>query len=124
MLSKMPWIGQIAVRVVTLDGRLQIIVSDTGVGLPPERDRIAEPYMTTRQTGTGLGLAIVKKIVDDHLGEIEFQDASGGGARVTITLFFDRLQNLVGQSGDVIEAAAETVPGRTRISKIRESDGA
>jgi two-component system, NtrC family, nitrogen regulation sensor histidine kinase NtrY len=117
-------IGQIAVRVVTLDGRLQIIVSDTGVGLPPERDRIAEPYMTTRQTGTGLGLAIVKKIVDDHLGEIEFQDASGGGARVTITLFFDRLQNLVGQSGDVIEAAAETVPGRTRISKIRESDGA
>jgi two-component system, NtrC family, nitrogen regulation sensor histidine kinase NtrY len=117
-------IGQIAVSVYRIDDQIRIMVSDTGVGLPPERDRIAEPYMTTRQSGTGLGLAIVKKIVDDHLGEVSFADAPGGGALVTITLFANKLQNLVGQSGDVIEAAAETVPGRTRTHKTREHDGA
>lgn len=117
-------IGQIAVSVYRVDDQIRITVSDTGVGLPPERDRIAEPYMTTRQSGTGLGLAIVKKIVDDHLGEVSFADAPGGGALVTIILFANKLQNLVGQSGDVIEAAAETVPGRTRNQKTREHDGA
>jgi two-component system, NtrC family, nitrogen regulation sensor histidine kinase NtrY len=117
-------IGQIAVSVHRAGDQLRIAVSDSGVGLPPERDRIAEPYMTTRQSGTGLGLAIVKKIVDDHLGEVTFADAPGGGALVTIILFAHKLQNLVGQSGDVIEAAAETVPGRTRTHKTREHDGA
>ncbi len=111
---------RIEVTILMQDGVLQISVADTGVGLPPERDRIAEPYITTRQTGTGLGLAIVKKIIDDHLGEIDFADAPGGGARVTMTLFIDKLQNLVGQSGEVIEAAAETVPGRTRVIQARE----
>ena len=117
-------IGQISVAVLSGDAALEIVVSDTGVGLPAERDRIADPYMTTRQTGTGLGLAIVKKIIDDHLGTIDFADAPGGGARVTITLFLSKLQNLVGQSGGVIEAAAETVPGRTRTNQAREHDGA
>ena len=111
---------RIAVSVLKQDNVLQISVADTGVGLPPERDRIAEPYITTRQTGTGLGLAIVKKIIDDHLGEIDFADAPGGGARVTMTLFADKLQNLVGRSGEVIEAAAETVPGRTRVIQARD----
>ena len=117
-------IGQISVCVREHANQLIISVSDTGVGLPAERERIAEPYMTTRPTGTGLGLAIVKKIIDDHLGEIEFADAPSGGALVTITLYFERLQNLVGQSGEPIETAAETVPGRTRLRKARETDGA
>ena len=85
-------IGHIAVLVSEHANQMAIMVTDTGVGLPAERDRIAEPYMTTRQYGTGLGLAIVKKIIDDHLGEIEFGDAPGGGARVTITLYFNKLQ--------------------------------
>jgi two-component system nitrogen regulation sensor histidine kinase NtrY len=63
---------------------LVVEVCDDGVGLPPERDRILEPYMTTRAKGTGLGLAIVKKIVEDHQGEIRFEDANGGGARVRL----------------------------------------
>ena len=40
--------------------------------------------MTTRASGTGLGLAIVKKIVEEHFGEMKFDDAAGGGTRVTI----------------------------------------
>jgi two-component system nitrogen regulation sensor histidine kinase NtrY len=76
------------------DGRLLIEVSDDGVGLPPERERILEPYMTTRAKGTGLGLAIVKKIVEEHFGEIGFSDAPGGGARVSIHLSPDVLDRL------------------------------
>ncbi len=62
-----------------------VTVSDTGVGLPAERDRIIEPYMTTRARGTGLGLAIVKKIVEEHFGTIAFADRPGGGTIVTMT---------------------------------------
>ena len=46
---------------------------------PQDRERLTEPYMTTRVRGTGLGLAIVKKIVEEHLGEIAFLDRPGAG---------------------------------------------
>jgi len=68
------------------DGKLLIMVTDDGIGLPPERDRILEPYMTTRAKGTGLGLAIVMKIIEEHVGELTFCDAMGGGACVSILL--------------------------------------
>ncbi len=60
-------------------------VKDNGIGLPKERERIVEPYMTTREQGTGLGLAIVKKIVEEHFGEISFADNAGGGTIVTLS---------------------------------------
>ena len=66
------------------DSHLVIDVLDTGVGLPAERERLTEPYMTTRVRGTGLGLAIVKKIVEEHMGEIAFLDRPGGGTHVRI----------------------------------------
>ena len=59
------------------DEHLVIDVLDTGIGLPEERERLTEPYMTTRVRGTGLGLAIVKKIVEEHIGEIAFLDRAG-----------------------------------------------
>ncbi|HEU0311502.1 MAG TPA: ATP-binding protein [Sphingomicrobium sp.] len=71
--------------------QLVIELMDTGVGLPQDRERLTEPYMTTRIRGTGLGLAIVKKIVEEHLGEIAFLDRSGGGTRVRIAFDADRL---------------------------------
>jgi two-component system, NtrC family, nitrogen regulation sensor histidine kinase NtrY len=63
-----------------------IRVTDNGVGLPKEnRNRLAEPYMTTREKGTGLGLAIVKRIMEEHGGRLRLQDApSGKGAQVTL----------------------------------------
>jgi len=69
-------------------------LTDTGVGLPQDRERLMEPYMTTRVRGTGLGLAIVKKIVEEHLGEIAFLDRTGGGTRVRIAFDADRLAAL------------------------------
>jgi len=71
--------------------QLVIELIDTGVGLPQERERLTEPYMTTRVRGTGLGLAIVKKIVEEHMGEIAFLDRTGGGTRVRIAFDADRL---------------------------------
>ena len=64
---------------------LTIDVSDTGKGFPVEaRQRLLEPYMTTREGGTGLGLPIVGKILEDHGGGIELLDRADGkrGARV------------------------------------------
>jgi two-component system nitrogen regulation sensor histidine kinase NtrY len=70
---------------------LVIDVLDTGIGLPEDRERLTEPYMTTRVRGTGLGLAIVKKIVEEHYGEIAFLDRAGGGTHVRISFDRDRL---------------------------------
>ncbi len=66
------------------ESKLVLTLADNGVGLPVERDRIVEPYMTTRSRGTGLGLAIVKKIVEEHCGTIAFADRPGGGTLVTL----------------------------------------
>ena len=66
---------------------LVIDVLDTGIGLPEDRERLTEPYMTTRVRGTGLGLAIVKKIVEEHMGEIAFLDRPGRRARTSASRF-------------------------------------
>ncbi|AMK23530.1 MULTISPECIES: sensor histidine kinase [unclassified Sphingobium] len=94
------WRGHVRMTVEHDEGNLLIAVQDNGIGLPPERERILEPYMTTRSKGTGLGLAIVKKIVEEHMGEIRFEDAEGGGARVTLRFPVVALEKL--EEGQVI----------------------
>ena len=78
------------------DDHLIIDVLDTGMGLPEDRERLTEPYMTTRVRGTGLGLAIVKKIVEEHMGEIAFLDRPGGGTHVRISFDTAKLAALTG----------------------------
>ena len=65
-----------------------IDVIDNGKGFPKEnRQRLLEPYMTTRAEGTGLGLAIVAKVFEDHGGGIELHDSPyGQGAWVRLWL--------------------------------------
>ena len=67
---------------ITLGGPLLTVeITDTGCGIPDDlRDRLFEPYVTTRQRGTGLGLAIVKRIVEDHHGRMAIGNRVGGGA--------------------------------------------
>ena len=56
--------------------RARVSVSDNGRGWPKDnRQRLLEPYMTTREKGTGLGLAIVAKIIEQHGGDVELIDA-------------------------------------------------
>lgn len=52
-----------------------IRIMDNGTGLPPDRARLFEPYVTTRAKGTGLGLPIVKKIIEEHGGQLSLLDA-------------------------------------------------
>ena len=82
-------------------------VADTGIGLPADRGRLTEPYMTTRAKGTGLGLAIVKKIVEEHFGEIEFEYARGGGSLVRLISDTDTLAQLDRSSPIVSEEDPE-----------------
>jgi two-component system nitrogen regulation sensor histidine kinase NtrY len=85
---------EVAVRIGEQGERLTIEVSDTGAGLPVERSRLTEPYMTTRVKGTGLGLAIVKKIVEEHFGSIAFEDKTGGGSVVRLVFDTESLARL------------------------------
>jgi len=84
--------GVIRIMARAENGKIRVDVIDNGKGLPREnRQRLLEPYMTTREKGTGLGLAIVKKIVEDHGGVLELNDApadffDGRGAMVSIIL--------------------------------------
>jgi len=81
--------GRIWLAIEVEPGRLLLRVTDNGIGLPAEnRDRLTEPYVTTRARGTGLGLAIVKKIVEEHEGVLDLHDAPGGGT--VARLCFDR----------------------------------
>src|SRR5438477_2127293 len=82
--------GWVAVTATDADGRVSITVEDNGKGLPQQhRERLTEPYVTTRTKGTGLGLAIVKKIMEDHQGELLLEDRGAGGARVTLVFAGD-----------------------------------
>jgi len=89
------------------DAHLVIDVLDTGIGLPEDRERLMEPYMTTRVRGTGLGLAIVKKIVEEHMGEIAFLDRPGGGTHVRIAFDTAKLAALAGEQREAQEQEQE-----------------
>ncbi|HRF09914.1 MAG TPA: PAS domain-containing sensor histidine kinase [Xanthobacteraceae bacterium] len=84
--------GRILLRVKREGDLIAIDVFDNGPGWPKEnRERLLEPYVTTREKGTGLGLAIVGKIFEEHGGGIELRDApsdfsDGRGAWVHLTL--------------------------------------
>ena len=83
-------LGKVQVRVDETADEILLHVIDNGIGLPQEeRERLTEPYVTTRAKGTGLGLAIVKKILEDHGGALTLADAPdgvGNGAMITLHL--------------------------------------
>ena len=69
--------GRIRVIAAREGDDIVIDVIDNGIGLPKEnRNRLLEPYVTTREKGTGLGLAIVGRILEEHGGGIELRDAA------------------------------------------------
>ncbi len=78
--------GKITIRTAALeDGGTEIIVRDTGPGIPPEiEETIFEPFVTTRSAGTGLGLAIVRQIAEQHGGTV--RAGSSGGAEFIVSI--------------------------------------
>jgi len=73
---------------VNRDGRgLAVAVADHGPGIPAElRQRVFEPYFTTKQDGTGLGLALVRQTIEAHGGTLAVSETPGGGATFSIVL--------------------------------------
>ncbi len=67
--------GEIRVTLSLNDTDAKMTISDNGTGLPPDRARLFEPYVTSREKGTGLGLPIVKKIIEEHGGTLDLADA-------------------------------------------------
>jgi two-component system, NtrC family, nitrogen regulation sensor histidine kinase NtrY len=102
-------LGRIVIRIIEAAGQTSLVVEDNGRGLPTEgRERLAEPYVTTRAKGTGLGLAIVKKIMEDHRGELVLEDREGGGARVMLVFHRGDIRGAApapGAAGALAEAA-------------------
>ena len=67
---------QVRVELIEHPDVVVIRISDNGIGLPEDRARLFEPYVTTREKGTGLGLPIVKKIIEEHGGTLTLNDAA------------------------------------------------
>ena len=69
------------------DGTCELMVADAGPGIPPDqRERVFEPFVTTKHRGTGLGLAIARRVMEAHGGSIRLECPEGGGTLVTLAL--------------------------------------
>ncbi len=104
----------ILARLSIEDDVATFVIEDDGPGLPAkDRDRLTEPYVTTRETGTGLGLAIVKRICEEHGGELKLADAETlGGAKVCLIFPLKSQQPSTGpaKAKDAPASRPETVP--------------
>jgi PAS domain S-box-containing protein len=81
--------GELTVKSQLQDGQLQFSVSDTGVGLPKEKEKMEQifsAFYTTKPQGSGMGLAISRSIVESHGGQLWASANSGGGATFHFTL--------------------------------------
>ncbi len=102
--------GTVSVAVGLNEGTIELVVEDNGCGLPrKDRDRLTDPYVTTRAKGTGLGLAIVKKIMEDHGGRLILQDRLEDGARIVLSFPLEDVAS--GPS----PAAADALSGRKAV---------
>ena len=98
--------GRIEVAVAEDGDTVVVSVEDNGRGLPDSaRERLTEPYVTTREKGTGLGLAIVKKIMEDHNGDVTLEAAPRGGVRARLVFPKE------GQGGSLMRPAGYELPG-------------
>ncbi len=93
-IEAMPGGGTLRVALEEQGGLAEVSIADTGPGVPADlRDRIFEPYFTTKRRssdagtgGTGLGLSLCRRIVEEHGGRISVDTADGGGARFRVLL--------------------------------------
>ena len=120
--------GLVLTRIRARAGRVIVEVIDNGIGLPKEnRNRLVEPYMTTREKGTGLGLAIVQKIVEQHGGRLQLRDApkmAGTSSGACVRIDFPELINIPDMlkpvaKSDVKKPRKTTRKPRTRGKKAK-----
>ncbi len=115
-IQAMPKGGKLIVKLQKLlNGRVQILFTDSGQGMTPEQvEKLFEPFSNSTTGGTGLGLSIVYQIVRDHGGTINVRSLEGKGTTITVELPADaKLQN-VGE----VENLAETVFQPSRLESF------
>lgn len=100
--------AQIRVRVEARVETAFISIADNGVGLPEDRARLFEPYVTTRDEGTGLGLPIVRKIIEEHGGTLSLKTADP----------FDETPNNMGHRGAQAEIILPLLGGASRSKTV------
>jgi two-component system NtrC family sensor kinase len=89
--------GKLTVETGSSNGNVRIIVSDTGCGLSPEiKEKIFQPFYSTKKSGTGLGLSISRRIVETHKGSILIASEEGRGSTFTVEI----PKNLSTEQGD------------------------
>ncbi|WP_373487104.1 ATP-binding protein [Blastomonas sp.] len=111
--------GRISATVTRDHDGLVLTLEDNGIGLPADRDRIVEPYMTTREKGTGLGLAIVKKIVEEHFGELGFETNDQGGTTVTVRFNTQLLRHSAQEDSDALHPS-DFRTGTEKVVTLRD----
>ncbi len=101
-ISAMPEGGTLRVITQKRGDQALLRISDNGTGMSPDvRDKIFEPYFTTKDFGSGIGLTLVYKVVKEHMGDISVISKEGHGTTFTITLPLpQREQHLLGWKGD------------------------
>jgi two-component system, sporulation sensor kinase E len=103
-VAAMPGGGTLRIESLRAGDEVLVRISDTGTGIPEEiRDKIFEPYFTTKPFGTGLGLTIVFKIVREHFGDISVSSRSGEGTTVTLAIPIPKNEKiLLDYKGDTV----------------------
>jgi two-component system nitrogen regulation sensor histidine kinase NtrY len=121
--------GRIVTKVRTRGTHVQITVIDNGCGLPQEnRERLVEPYMTTRAKGTGLGLAIVQRITEQHGGTLTLADAPKRNGKVegaSVRIDFPAGERDKTRAEEVIPERGTPAPSSTaeRSAEAEEEEG-
>ena len=86
----------LTVSTSSVNDMVEVAVADVGPGLSPEvRERLFQPFVTTKQHGMGVGLAICRTIVESHGGQLAAEDNPGGGTifRFTLSRAIDEVEN-------------------------------
>lgn len=100
--------GFVRLNLGQADDKTIIKIEDNGLGLPAaQKDRLMEPYVTTRSKGTGLGLAIVRRIMEEHGGSVRIADRAPIGARVVLTFSHQTLERRAEQAENTEEAGGQ-----------------
>ncbi len=86
-IDAVPSYGEVTLEAHSRGTNVVLAIADSGPGVPIElRNRVFEPFFTTRAEGIGLGLAIARQIVEAHGGSIEVGVSDSGGARFSVIL--------------------------------------
>jgi signal transduction histidine kinase len=79
--------GELLVEIVGRENHVEVRITDTGPGIPPElQEKIFRPWYSTKEGGTGLGLPTARRIVEELGGELRLQSEVGRGTRFTLTV--------------------------------------